>query len=100
MVRFQSFLNSHWCSCLAFYDKMFLMGEIKLGKYRHFKGKEYEVIGIGNHSETLEKMVIYRALYESKDFGKDTIWIRPYEMFVGTKNIEGKEVKRFEYIGK
>ena len=75
------------------------MAEIKLGKYRHYKGKEYEVLGVGNHSETLEKLVIYKALYDSEEFGPNAIWTRPYEMFFDTKNIEGKEVKRFEYIG-
>ena len=52
------------------------MSEIKLGKYRHFKGNEYEVIGIANHSETLERMVVYRALYGEKE-----IWVRPAEMW-------------------
>ncbi|MEA2112663.1 MAG: DUF1653 domain-containing protein [Patescibacteria group bacterium] len=75
------------------------MPEIKLGKYRHFKGKEYEVLGVGNHSETLEKLVIYRALYDSEDFGLNAIWARPYEDFIGIKSIDGKKVKRFEYIG-
>jgi hypothetical protein len=75
------------------------MAEIKLGKYRHYKGKEYEVLGVGNHSETLEKLVIYKALYDSEEFGPNAIWARPYEMFMDTKNIDGREVKRFEYIG-
>ena len=74
------------------------MAEIKLGKYRHYKGKEYEVLGVGNHSETLEKLVIYRALYDSEEFGSKAIWARPYEIFMDTKNIDGREVKRFEYI--
>ena len=75
------------------------MDEIKLGKYRHFKGKEYEVLGVGHHSESLEKLVIYRALYDSEDFGPNAIWARLYEDFIGVKEIDGKEVKRFEYIG-
>ncbi len=75
------------------------MDEIKLGKYKHYKGKEYEVLGIAHHSETLEKLVIYRALYNSEDFGLNALWARPYEDFVGMKEIDGKEVKRFEYIG-
>lgn len=50
--------------------------DIKIGKYKHFKGNEYEVIGIAKHSETLEPMVIYRALYGEKD-----IWVRPASMW-------------------
>ena len=67
--------------------------EIKLGKYRHFKGNEYEVIGIGKHSETLEEYVIYRALY-----GDYSLWGRPINMFLETVEKDGKLVKRFEYI--
>ncbi|MCK5286069.1 MAG: DUF1653 domain-containing protein [Candidatus Pacebacteria bacterium] len=75
------------------------MEDLKLGKYRHFKGGEYEVIGVANHSESLEKLVIYKALYDSEEFGSDAIWARPFEDFIGTKNIEGKEIERFEFIG-
>ena len=70
------------------------MSEIKLGKYRHFKGNEYEVIGIANHSETLQKMVVYRALYGEKE-----IWVRPAEMWNEEITCDGKTFKRFEYIG-
>jgi len=70
------------------------MNEIKLGKYRHFKGNEYEVIAIANHSETLEKMVIYRALYGEKEY-----WVRPAEMWNEEITRDGKVFKRFEYIG-
>ena len=70
------------------------MNEIKLGKYRHFKGNEYEVIGIANHSETLEKMVVYRALYGEKE-----IWVRPADMWDEEITRDGKTFKRFEYIG-
>lgn len=70
------------------------MSEIKLGKYRHFKGNEYEVIGIANHSETLEKMVVYRALYGEKE-----IWVRPAEMWNEEITRNGKTFKRFQYIG-
>ena len=70
------------------------MSEIKLGKYRHFKGNEYEVIGIANHSETLEKMVVYRALYGEKE-----IWVRPAEMWNEEITRDGKTFKRFQYIG-
>jgi hypothetical protein len=66
---------------------------IKLGKYKHFKGKEYEVIGIANHSETLEKLVIYRALY-----GKKQLWVRSLKMFLEKIKIDGKKVDRFKKI--
>lgn len=68
--------------------------EIKLGKYRHFKGNEYEVIGIAKHSETLEEMVIYRALY-----GDGGYWVRPADMWNEEIVRDGKTYKRFTYIG-
>lgn len=67
---------------------------IKLGKYRHFKGNEYEALYIAKHSETLEEMVVYRALY-----GEFGIWVRPLSMWNETLIHEGREVKRFTYIG-
>ena len=67
--------------------------DIKLGKYRHFKGNEYEVIGIAKHSETLEEMVIYRALY-----GDGGYWVRPAEMWNEEINRDGKTFKRFTFI--
>ena len=67
--------------------------EIKIGKYSHFKGHEYEVIGIAKHSETLAEMVVYRALY-----GDGGIWVRPVEMWNETVERDGKVFKRFEYI--
>ena len=71
------------------------MSEIKIGKYRHFKGGEYEVIGIAKDSETLEDMVVYRALY-----GDGGMWVRSAEMFGETVTREGKILPRFEYIDK
>jgi hypothetical protein len=69
------------------------MTDIKLGKYKHFKGEEYEVLGIAKHSETMEELVIYRALY-----GEHTIWVRPIGMFVDMKKKDGIEVPRFEFV--
>ena len=63
---------------------------LKLGKYRHSKGKEYEVIGIAKHSETLEELVVYRALY-----GEGQIWVRPLQMFLEEVEVDGKKVPRF-----
>lgn len=57
------------------------------------------VIGIAKHSETLEDLVLYNALYESKEFGKDTLWVRPLSMFIEKVIVEGKEIPRFEYAG-
>lgn len=70
------------------------MDKIILGKYRHYKGNLYEVIGIANHSETLEKMVVYKALY-----GKEEIWVRPASMWNEEVTVNGETLKRFTYIG-
>ena len=74
------------------------MLEIKKGKYTHYKGKEYEVIGLARHSETLEELVVYRALYNSEEFGNNCLWVRPKSMFLEEVEIEGKKVKRFKFI--
>ena len=70
------------------------MDEIKLGKYRHFKGNEYEVVAVAKHSETLEPMVVYRALY-----GEGSYWVRPAAMWNETVEREGKTYQRFAYVG-
>lgn len=70
---------------------------IELGKYRHYKGGEYEVIGIAKHSETLEDMVIYKALYES-EFGNNVLWARPKNMFEEIIEKDGKTIPRFKKI--
>jgi len=72
--------------------------KVKLGKYKHFKGKLYEVIGIARHSETLEEFVVYKALHNSKEFGDNALWIRPQKMFLETVEVNGKKVPRFEHI--
>lgn len=70
------------------------MESIKPGRYRHFKGKEYEVLGIARHSETEEELVVYRALYG--DFG---LWVRPVSMWNEAVERDGKTFRRFTYIG-
>ena len=73
----------------------------KLGKYQHYKGKTYEVIGVARHSETMEEMVVYRALYESEEFGKNALWARPLKMFLEEVTLDnGQKVPRFKYLGK
>ena len=75
------------------------MQEIKPGKYEHYKGNQYEVIGLARHSETLEELIVYRALYDSEEFGDNSLWVRPKKMFFETVNIDGKEIPRFKYLG-
>lgn len=70
------------------------MEDIKPGRYRHFKGKEYEVLGVARHSETEEELVVYRVLYG--DFG---LWVRPVSMWNETVERDGKTFRRFTYIG-
>jgi hypothetical protein len=73
--------------------------EVKLGKYQHFKGKFYKVIGIAKNSENPnEEFVVYKALYDSEEFGNNSLWARPKQMFLETVNINGKEVPRFKFI--
>ena len=74
------------------------MQNIKLGKYKHFKGGEYQVLGVAMHSESLETMVIYKPLYELEQGELDT-WVRPIEMFFDTKELNGETVPRFTYMG-
>ncbi len=74
------------------------MKKLKPGKYQHYKGKEYEVTGTAIHSETLEELVIYKALYNSPEFGENAVWARPKEMFYETVNINGQEIPRFKFI--
>ena len=69
------------------------MEEIKPGRYRHFKGKEYEVIALARHSETLEEMVVYRALY-----GERGLWVRPASMWNEMVERDGKTFRRFTKI--
>ena len=71
---------------------------MKLGKYRHYKGKEYEVLGVATHSETLEELVVYKALYEIEGKGKDSLWVRPKGMFEEEVVVDGVVQKRFELI--
>ena len=70
------------------------MEEINPGRYRHFRGNEYEVICTARHSETEELMVVYKALY-----GEGQIWVRPASMWNETVVKDGKEIKRFTYEG-
>jgi len=65
------------------------------GKYRHYKGKLYEVIGTACHSETLEELVVYKTLYKNRT---SALWVRPKKMFLETVKVGSKEMPRFEYL--
>lgn len=67
---------------------------IRAGRYRHYKGLDYEVIGVARHSETLEPLVVYRPLYN--DSG---MWVRPHAMFIEDVEIDGKRQPRFAFVG-
>jgi hypothetical protein len=69
---------------------------LKPGKYQHYKGKHYEVIGIAKHSETLEELVVYKALYQTEG---ENLWVRPLKMFTENIMLDGKLVPRFKYTG-
>ena len=67
---------------------------IRPGRYRHFKGREYEVLGIARHSETEEELVVYRQLY-----GEYSLWVRPASMWNELVTRDGRTQPRFVYIG-
>jgi hypothetical protein len=64
------------------------------GRYRHFKGREYTVIGVALHSETQEELVVYR-----QEYGNHGLWVRPKQMFLETVMVDGQEVPRFRHVG-
>jgi hypothetical protein len=68
--------------------------EIRPGRSRHYKGRDYEVIDIARHSETEERMVVYRCLY-----GDRSLWVRPLSMFRETVEVAGEQVPRFALVG-
>ena len=67
---------------------------VKLGRYRHYKGNVYRVLGVARHSETEEELVVYRP-----EYGDRGLWVRPKAMFEETITIEGQEMPRFAYLG-
>ncbi len=67
--------------------------DIPRGKYRHYKNQEYELIDIVHHSETLEPLVLYRALY-----GEFGLWVRPFTMFFESVVVDGENIPRFQYV--
>jgi len=70
------------------------MTNITPGRYRHYKGKDYTVLGIARHSETLETLVVYR-----QEYGDGGLWVRPAAMFAETVEVDGRTVPRFAFLG-
>lgn len=70
------------------------MTSIPSGRYRHYKGNEYTVVGTARHSETLEELVVYR-----QESGEHGLWVRPKQMFSETVNVDGREIPRFQPLG-
>ena len=70
------------------------MSEIRPGRYRHYKGNEYTVLGVARQSETLEELVVYR-----QEYGERGLWVRPAAMFAETVLVDGKTVPRFAALG-
>ena len=70
------------------------MSEITPGRYRHYKGNDYTVIGVALHSETQEELVVYR-----QEYGDHGLWVRPKQMFQETVEVGGEVVPRFQYLG-
>ena len=68
--------------------------KIKLGKYRHYKGRMYELMGVAKHSETEEDYAVYKTLYKNR---LSSLWIRPLEMFFENVVVNGKSIPRFQY---
>lgn len=71
---------------------------MKLGKYKHYKGNEYELVGMARDSETLDELVVYRALYNSPEFGKNALWVRKKSNFQENVNHDGEIIPRFKYL--
>ena len=71
---------------------------LKIGRYQHYKGNEYEVIGVAKHSEDESELVVYRPLYNESS-GARNLWVRPLSMFIETVQVDGKTKPRFEYVG-
>lgn len=71
------------------------MNSLKLGKYKHYKGNYYKVIGVAKHSETLEELVIYECLYDNP---RSKIWVRPLKMFTEKVKINGETIPRFAFV--
>ena len=74
------------------------MGKINIGIYRHYKGNLYEVLGLARHSETQELMVVYQALYDSPEFGRNALWVRPISLFLEIVEVDGEKKPRFNFI--
>ncbi|MFW5865722.1 MAG: DUF1653 domain-containing protein [Nanoarchaeota archaeon] len=74
------------------------MAQIEAGIYKYFKGGALKVLYMAHHSETLEEMIVYEALYQCRTFGKGSIWVRPLSMFNEMVEVEGEQIPRFRFV--
>lgn len=70
------------------------MNDVQTGRYRHYKGKDYTVIGVARHSETEEELVVYR-----QEYGDHGLWVRPNAMLLESAEVDGRTVPRFQHLG-
>ena len=77
---------------MGYSGRSYQLKQMETGLYKHYKGNIYEVIGLAKHSETLEKLVVYKATYQNEG---ENIWVRPLAMFNETIRHNGESVKRF-----
>lgn len=92
------FFNSELVFYTSFYA-LFFMSEIKLGMYRHFKGKFYRVYGLARHSESGERFVVYEPLYDASEYGSEKFCVRPVKMFFEEVDRDGYKGPRFVFVG-
>jgi len=76
---------------------MYSMNEVKLGRYKHYNGKFYELIAVGRIRKDKETVVVYRGLYEDPEFGKNPVWVQPKARFFENVKVDGVEMPRFQY---
>lgn len=76
------------------------MQKVRKGRYRHYKGNLYRVIGVARDTEdTSKELVVYQAQYNSREFGRNALWVRPAKMFMEKVIVDGRKVSRFRFIG-
>ncbi|MBI3032768.1 DUF1653 domain-containing protein [Candidatus Woesearchaeota archaeon] len=74
------------------------MSKLPLGRYQHYQGNFYEVLGIAKHHKTKQELVVYRGLYNHPEYGNYALWVRPVEEFTEAVIVDGKKMQRFKFV--